>query len=96
MELSKERNIEAGGRMYVGVGAGNNVDPAGYIMFSDPITREELARVSMDAAGAFTVTTRGPLPRAAMEKLLELADRSLAFDPLFEVRGGGDDGGAAI
>ena len=79
MELSDERDIHAGGQTYIGVRAGNNVDAAGYIMLSDPITREELARVSMDAAGAFTVTTRGPLPRAAMEELLELADRSLAI-----------------
>ncbi len=95
MELSEERNIKAGDRGCVGVRAGNNADPASYIMLSDPITRAELARVSMDAAGAFTVTTRGPLPRAAMEKLLELADRSLAIDPAFLVSDVGDEDAAA-
>ena len=79
MEKSDERIVPAGDHQYLGHRATNEDASEGYVTFADPETGREVGRISMAADRSMTINTFGaPLPRAAVEELIALADWGLA------------------
>ncbi len=80
MEKTEERIIAAGNHNYRGHRATDKTTGEGYVSFAELAGNTEVGRISMAADGSMTIDTFGaPLPRAAVEKLIELADWGLAI-----------------